>query len=202
MSDVKDLDPVTAKETNNDITPQAKIDGLKEIIKTVKMAMLTTRSSDGHMHSRAMAPCDPHSNTQLTLTFIGNNATHKFDDIEKDSHVNVSFYDEKSTNWASFSGIATISQDREKIKAHWTRLTSAWFGDLNDGVHKGDHNDPRVSIIEVVPEEIRYWVSTQNVVTKTANIAASALTGKVSAPGELRTITKSEIQLTEGLHTT
>jgi hypothetical protein len=37
-------------------------------------------------------------------------------------------------------------------------LTS-YFGDLNDGVHHGNEDDPRVSIIEVVPTEIRYWVA-------------------------------------------
>ena len=40
--------------------------------------------------------------------------------------------------------------------------TSAWFGDLGDGIHKGDQNDPRVAVIKVVPEEIRYWLSTSN----------------------------------------
>ena len=70
----------------------------------------------------------------------------------------------------------------------------AWFGDLGDGIHKGDQNDPRVAVIEVFPEEVRYWLSTSNTLTKAADIVASAATGKVSAPGELRTITKEEVR--------
>ena len=75
-----------------------------------------------------------------------------------------------------------------------TCSTSAWFGDLKDGVHKGDQNDPRVAVIEVVPDSIRYWLSTESALTKAADIAASAITGKTAVPGELRTITKDEVR--------
>jgi hypothetical protein len=29
-----------------------------------------------------------------------------------------------------------------------------WFGDLGDGKHTGDYNDPRVAVIQVVPSEV------------------------------------------------
>lgn len=74
------------------------------------------------------------------------------------------------------------------------RRTSAWFGDLKDGIHKGDQNDPRVTVIEVIPDTIRYWLSTESTLAKAADIATSALTGRTSAPGELRTITKDEVR--------
>lgn len=56
MSTAKELDPYTAKAENNDLTPQQKIEGLHKIVQKVKTGMLTTRDSDGHMHTRAMAP--------------------------------------------------------------------------------------------------------------------------------------------------
>ncbi|EKM54548.1 uncharacterized protein PHACADRAFT_258472 [Phanerochaete carnosa HHB-10118-sp] len=200
MSYNKELDPYSAKAQNDNLTPQEKIDGLHSIVKKVKTGMLTTRSADGLMHSRAMSPASPNEPNQVNLIFIANRASHKFDEIENDSHANVSFYDDKSTHWASYSGIAKISQEKELIARHWSSTTSAWFGDLGDGIHKGDQNDPRVAVIEVIPEEVRYWLSTANAVTKAADIVASAAIGKVSAPGELRTITKQEIQLIQGLH--
>ena len=49
-----------------------------------------------------------------------------------------------------------------------------------------------MAVIEVIPNEIRYWLSTSNMATKAADIVTSAMTGKTSAPGELRTITKQE----------
>ena len=56
MSYNKELDPYTAKAQNDNLTPQEKVEGLHSIIKKVKTGMLTTRSGDGLMHSRAMAP--------------------------------------------------------------------------------------------------------------------------------------------------
>ncbi|RDX42075.1 hypothetical protein OH76DRAFT_1363429 [Lentinus brumalis] len=197
----KELDPYTAKAENNNHTPQEKIEGLHAIVKNVKTGMLTTRSASGHLHSRAMAPAGPVGPTQVTVVFIANKVSHKLDEIENDSHVNVSFYDPSTTNWASYSGIAKISQDKEKIEKHWSSATSAWFGDLGDGVHKGDRNDPRVAVIEVIPDEIRYWIATRGKVGQAVDIAVSAATGKTAAPGELRTITKDEIQLVQGLTT-
>lgn len=56
MSYNKELDPYSAKAQNDNLTPQEKVDGLHSIVKKVKTGMLTTRSADGLMHSRAMAP--------------------------------------------------------------------------------------------------------------------------------------------------
>lgn len=68
-------------------------------------------------------------------------------------------------------------------------------------MHKGDENDPRVSLIEVVPDEIRYWLTHSGSISQGAQIAYGAVTGHAVAPGELRTINKDEIQLTQGLNT-
>lgn len=38
---------------------------------------------------------------QLTLTFIANNVSHKFEELQNDSHVNVSFLNPETTSWAS-----------------------------------------------------------------------------------------------------
>ncbi|KAL4254241.1 Stress Response and Developmental Protein [Abortiporus biennis] len=200
MSAKVELDPYTAKAQNDNLSPHEKIEGLHAIVKAVKTGMMTTRSADGSMHSRAMAPSGPHEHNQVNLFFIANNASHKFDEIQNDDHVNVSFYDEKTTNWASYSGVARVSQDKDLIEKHWSSLTSAWFGDLGDNVHKGDRHDPRVSIIEIIPSEIRYWVATRNAVGRAVEITWGAATGKSAAPGELRTISSDEIQLIQGLH--
>ncbi|KAJ7045465.1 hypothetical protein C8F04DRAFT_988486 [Mycena alexandri] len=194
------LDPYTADAENTSLSAQEKIAGLHEILKSARTGMLTTHGADGHLHSRAMIPASPFSDTQLVLVFLANNATAKFDEIKNDSHVNVSFCDTNSTSWASYSGTARVTQDKELIHKHWSSSISAYFGDLKDGVHHGDENDPRISVIEVVPEEIRYWVATKGSLARAADVAVSKVTGKASAPGELRTITQAEIQLTQKLH--
>lgn len=111
------LDPYTTAAEHDELTPQKKIDGFKEIVAATHMCMLTTRSPSGELHSRCMAPA---STEGLRFHFIANNVTHKFDEIESDHNVNLSFIDVKTTNWASVAGTAKISQDKDLIKKLWS----------------------------------------------------------------------------------
>jgi hypothetical protein len=71
----------------------------------------------------------------------------------------------------------------------------SYFGDLGDGIHKGDETDPRVAVIEVIPDEIRYWLASSLPVS--VQEVASTVQGKVTVPGELRTITHEEVSTLE-----
>ena len=134
-----ELDPVTSKTTNTEITPLQKIEDFHKLINNADTAMLVTRCETGALHSRAMTPCRRTSSpslvviydfdsktaiepTQINLFFIANNASHKFDELKHDSNVNVSFYDQKTTGWASVSGIAKVTQDKDLIKKFWSPM--------------------------------------------------------------------------------
>jgi len=134
-----ELDPVTSKTTNTEITPLQKIEDFHKLIDKADTAMLVTRCESGALHSRAMTPCrraSPSNSvinhapyrttaiepTQINLFFIANNASHKFDELSHDSNVNVSFYDQKTTGWASISGTAKVSQDKDLIKKFWSPM--------------------------------------------------------------------------------
>ncbi|KAM6502142.1 hypothetical protein JOM56_002119 [Amanita muscaria] len=179
------LDPYTEQAEKTDVTLQEKIQGLHGILHQVKTGMFTTRSPGGYLHSRAMTPASPVEENQLKLVFIANRVTHKCDEVENDEHVNVSFYDPSTTNWASYCGTAKIIQDKEMIKKYWSIETSAWFGDLKDGIHRGDVNDP-------VSPSLKWFLTRLGTGSRR----------KTACPGEIRTITKSEIELTCGLHLT
>jgi len=66
---------------------------------------------------------------------------------------------------------------------------------LGDGSHRGDENDPRVCIIEVVPKEIRYWLSTSGSLSRGVQEVVKTVKGEVAIPGEMRTITAEEVGL-------
>ncbi|KAG2129829.1 uncharacterized protein EDB93DRAFT_1108568 [Suillus bovinus] len=193
------LDPYSTIAESKNVTLQQKIADLHTVIKTAKIGMLVTRDVNGNLHSRAMTPAKPFSDTQLNLVFLANNVTHKFDDIENDAHVNVSFCDSSSTDWASYSGRARVTEDQDLINKLWSPILTAYFGDLKDGVHKGDKTDPRVAVIEVVPDEIKYWITKHSSPVRSAEVAYAAATGKATAPGESGFISKEEVQLAQGL---
>lgn len=52
-----------------------------------------------------------------------------------------------------------------------------------------------MAAIEVVPDEVRYWLATSSSISRGVQEIASAAQGKVTVPGELRTITKEEVSL-------
>jgi len=192
---------------------------LHEVVRGAQVGMLTTRASNGCLHARAMTPVGrelrfgffgrnfddenipAHSESQVNLVFVANNASPKFLELQNDDHVNVSFFDKSTTNWASFSGLAKVIEDRSVIKKHWNPRISAYFGDL-DETHRGDENDPRVVVIEVVPNEVRYWLAKSGSISRGVQEVVKTVQGEVSIPGELRTITAEEIQLVQGLGTT
>ncbi|KAN0091150.1 hypothetical protein V8E55_004716 [Tylopilus felleus] len=191
------LDPYSRIAERKDVTLLQKLTDLQQVVKAAKTGMLVTRDSNGNLHSRAMAPANVSGDPQLNLIFIANTVSCKFEEIENDSHVNVSFFDPSSTDWASYSGRARVTQDKELIHKHWSYFVTGYIGNLGDGVHKGDEGDPRVAVIEIIPDEIKYWISEQSRISRVIQVATSAAMGKATAPGELHTIHKQEIQLAQ-----
>ncbi|GJN91134.1 hypothetical protein Rhopal_004152-T1 [Rhodotorula paludigena] len=207
-------DPYTAKAEKNDVSPSQKIEELRGIIKECKFGLLVSRNADGHLHSRAMAPA---SHKGLVFQFIANEESGKFDELQNDEHVNFSFQDPSSTDWASIAGKASVKKDEATIKAlynpaikarrpadpvqelpigaHGGKLTivlGQWFGDLKDGVHTGEPGDPRIAVIEVVPDE---WIKTRTTLGQAAEVLKGAITGEAAAPGALRVISGSDLSL-------
>ncbi|TIA90222.1 hypothetical protein E3P81_02540 [Wallemia ichthyophaga] len=188
-------DPYSAKSSTN-ATPQEKLDLFHSIIKPVKTSMLVSRNTDNFLHSRAMTPV---SVDHLTLYYIANVKSGKTKEFENDSHVNISYYDPASTNWASLAGTATVTQDQKVIESVWNPGLKAWFGDLGDGKHTGDKDDPRIMVIVVKPVSIHFWHNTSSKLGFTYEVVKGAVTGDVASPGELMTIENDEIELINGL---
>ena len=124
----------------------AEMDQLFEQIDDIEIAMLTTRRPDGHLCSRAMA-------TQkrvpgADLWFVTLEDSGKLAEIAFDPHVNLSFYKDRTREWVSVSGIATISRDRNTIRQLWAPDWQAWFPKGDDPRH-GTADDPRMVLIGV-----------------------------------------------------
>jgi hypothetical protein len=90
------------------------------LVDQIEIAMMTTRRPDGHLESRAMA----------------------IRDLEADPHVNLSYYNDRTREWISVSGLATISRDRQKIRELYATDWKAWFPEEGDPRH-GTPEDPR-----------------------------------------------------------
>ncbi len=123
-----------------------ELEQLYEMVDEIEVAMMTTRRPDGHLESRAMATQKRASGADLW--FVAAEGTGKLRDIERDPHVNLAYYKDRTREWVSVSGTATLSDDRAKIHELYARDWGMWFPDEGDPRH-GTPDDPRFVLIGV-----------------------------------------------------
>lgn len=115
-------------------------------IDDIEIAMMTTRRADGHLQSRAMATQKRAEGADLW--FVTYEGTQKLRDLDADPHVNLSYYKDRTREWVSVSGIASISRDRHTIHELYAADWKAWFPDQGDPRH-GTRDDPRMVLVGV-----------------------------------------------------
>ena len=123
-----------------------ELDRLYGHIDDIEIAMMTTRRADGHLQSRAMATQKRAAGA--ALWFVTVDDTQKLRDLAEDPHVNLSYYKDRTREWISVSGIATLTRDRQKIHELYAPDWSAWFPQEGDPRH-GTKDDPRMVLIGV-----------------------------------------------------
>ncbi|HKT82163.1 MAG TPA: pyridoxamine 5'-phosphate oxidase family protein [Vicinamibacterales bacterium] len=125
---------------------KAELEKLYEHIDDIEVAMMTTRRADGHLQSRAMATQKRAAGADLWFVTLDN--AQKLRDIEGDPHINLSYYKDRTREWVSVSGIASITRDRDKIQELYAPDWKAWFPKGDDPRH-GTADDPRMVLIGV-----------------------------------------------------
>ncbi|UKZ47103.1 hypothetical protein TrVGV298_001317 [Trichoderma virens] len=172
----KPADPYT-KVNKDEVELDIKVTDLVDFITKCKFGMMTTIEANPG---------------GIDLLFHTNTESGKTHDLSNDPHVNVSFIN-SSGEWASISGQASVVTDRELVKKTYSRELKAWLGDLDDGVHDGSENDPRIGIIRVKTTTVTYSLQAGNFISRAAEVAQGVLTGKPAQVNKLREISAEEV---------
>jgi general stress protein 26 len=122
-------------------------------IADIEIAMMTTRRRDGHLESRAMATQKRAAGADLWFVALKESA--KVSDLEADPHVNLAYYKDRTREWVSVSGLASLTDDREKIGELYAPDWKFWFPDEGDPRH-GTVDDPRLVLIAVEIHEATF----------------------------------------------
>jgi general stress protein 26 len=125
---------------------KSELERLHGQIEDIEIVMMTTRRADGHLESRAMATQKRAAGADLW--FVTLEDTPKLRDLSHDPHVNLSYYKDRTREWISVSGIATLTRDRAKIHELYAPDWQAWFPKEGDPRH-GTKDDPRMVLIGV-----------------------------------------------------
>ncbi len=173
------------------ISTTKKLDELYKLIDGNDVAMFTTRRPDGQLVSRPMATQE--RVTGADLWFVTDISSHKLHELEDDPHVNLAYYNPRTREWVSVSGIAQVTQDRNLIKELYKPDWKAWFGDQG-GDRDGSASDPRIALILVEAQSVEYMVSNTPRPLVLFEVAKGMLTGTPLTMGEQRRLDERELR--------
>lgn len=147
---------------------------LYELIKDVRIAMMTSVEPDGSLHSR---PMYSHTTDEAgDLWFFTRQRTAKVDDLSKDAQVNLSYSDPDGQTYVSIAGKAEIVREQSKVKELWTEGLRTWFPKGQD--------DPDIALIRVHPSGGEYWDQPSRSVVQVYGYVKSRLTGETPKIGD------------------
>ena len=122
---------------------QDQIEILRELIKEVDTAMLTTATEEG-LVSRPMRTQEVEFDGDLW--FFTKKETNKYDEILHNQNVNVAYV---GKSYVSVRGRAEIVADLDKKKELWSKIY--------EKIMQTSYDDPNVILIKVIVEAAEYW---------------------------------------------
>ena len=166
-----------------------------ELIEDIDTAMMTTRRRDGRLVSRPMA--NQVAAAGADLWFVTYKGAPKLDDLARDPHVNLSYYKDRTREWVSVSGLATISTNRRKIRELYRPDWRAWFGD-EGGEADGTPEDPRMVLIGVKIESAMFMEVDKPQPVILFEVIKGMLTGTPPSMGKTQRVTSTETRKRTG----
>jgi len=148
---------------------------LKELIDEIKIGMLTTQDEDGTLRSRPLQTRVVDDDG--SLWFFTSRSSPKVAEASADGwRVNVSYARPDKMDFVSVSGRATLVDDRDKMKALWTKWVEVFFPRGLD--------DPDLALLRVDIEKAEYWDSPGTALGRAYAVAKALATGNKEATGD------------------
>ena len=184
------VDKSQERNVDNDVPTEKKLDDLYKLIDGMKVAMFTTRRSDGYLVSRPMWVQE--RRTGSDLWFMTNIESHKLEELATDPHVNLGFYRDGTREWVSVSGTAIISQDKALIHDLYAADWKAWLGD-EGGERNGGPDDPRIALVLVEAHSVTYSKKDRPKPIALFSVVKGMITGEVPKTADLRELGEREL---------
>lgn len=166
-------DSTSTDSTSTHDDDLATISGL---ISASRVALLTTQTASGALHSRPLAT--QKAEFDGDLWFFTQDPSPKVADIHAHPQVNVSY--DTGKGYLSLAGTAELVHDRDKVDELWSPSMEAWFPEGKD--------DPAVALLHVSAESAEFWASHEPGIVKVFKIAKAAVTHTPPDIGENKTV--------------
>ncbi len=151
------------------------VEKLVAMVKDVRTCMLITNEKNNkNLSGRPMGISKIDANG--TMWFFTKASSFKVDEIEQNKKVSIAITNESSQNYLMIHGIATLVNDKNKMKELWNSIMKAWF--------PLGLKDPDITLIKVTPSEVNYWDSSSSKMVVLFNLLKAIVTGKEYSEGE------------------
>ncbi|WP_034339331.1 pyridoxamine 5'-phosphate oxidase family protein [Deinococcus misasensis] len=147
---------------------------INELLKDIRIAMLTTQHQGGELFSRPMTTQE--AEFDGTLYFLTSKKTGKIADLVQFPKVNLAYSHPGKNSYVSVSGRAQLLDDRQKIDELWNPINAAFFPDGKD--------DPDIVVLKIEAESAEYWDSPSSKIVQAYSFIKTAITGDHDHAGE------------------
>ena len=143
---------------------------LWKLIKDIRFAMLTHRTSSGMLHAHPLTTQNRSIDEHNELYFFINKSGELYERLLTDGEVNVSYADPDEDSYVSVSGQARFVEDRTLKEALWSPMAKAWF--------PGGVSDPDLALLAVRIRHAEYWNVDESKMVQLFQMAKAAITGE------------------------
>lgn len=151
---------------------------IRELATSARTCFFGTHPDKAGLDVRPMAIQDV--DREGNLWFLSARSSLKNRHIARNPRVQLLFANVGDSEYLDVRGTATISDDRQLVKAHWTPIAKTWF-------HEGI-DDPEVTVVKVKVDDGYYWDTAHGKALTMIQIAVGAVTGKTYDDGVQGTV--------------
>ncbi|MBC8110878.1 MAG: pyridoxamine 5'-phosphate oxidase family protein [Verrucomicrobia bacterium] len=157
------------EENKKDLNGNEATAKMKELIEKANSCFFCTEGGTGS--SNGVRPMSVQKvDDEGNLWFLSANDSYKNKEISQNPAVKLYFQGSAHSDFLHFNGKASISEDKAKIKELWNPILKTWFTE--------GENDPRISVIKVVPNDGYYWDNKHGNAIAGIKMLIGAATGK------------------------
>jgi general stress protein 26 len=166
-----------------ELTGKEGMEKIAELVKDIRIAMMSTVSPDGSISSRPMATQNEPFNG--TLWFLTSIQSEKIGELDRDRHLTLGYANPSDSKYIALRGNGTVihgtAEARTKIKELWNPMYKAWF--------PGGEDDPEIAVLRVDVTQGDYWEAISSNIIMGFKYLASALTGGEISIGQAGHVT-------------
>jgi general stress protein 26 len=145
------------------------VEKVRELLKKADTCLFCTAiETTKSFETRPMSPQEVDESG--TIWFLSSKDSHKNLELEKNPKAQLLFQGFDNSIYLSLYGKVKISQNKSKIKELWDPSMKAW---LPEG-----ENDPKITILEFIPEEGYYWDTKNGIAVATVKRLFGTIAGK------------------------